>query len=227
MTQLLIFVGLSKANEMRIKTFVFNPFFENTYLLISEENNCIIIDPGCYEDYEINELVDYVRLEDLQVVSIINTHCHIDHVLGNDALKKQYGVPLLIPINEKEIFDAVVDYAPQWGIASYEPAKVDSYLSQTDTITLDEIKIEILEVPGHSPGHLVFYLKTDKVLIGGDVLFRESIGRTDLPGGNHQVLLTNIQEKIYALPEDVTVYPGHGPTTNIGFEKMHNPFVRG
>ena len=166
-------------------------------------------------------------MNDLNVVAIINTHCHIDHVLGNDELKAYYKVPLKIPENEKEVFDSVPAYAPQWGMAGYRHAKEDELLKGGDTLTLDEVQMKMIEVPGHSPGHLMFYIEDEKFMIGGDVLFRESIGRTDLPGGNHEDLLKNIQEKVYTLPEEVQVLPGHGPATSIGHEKRNNPFVKG
>jgi len=211
---------------MEIKIFVFNPFYENTIVLSSKDKNCFIFDPGCYERFEFDQLKEYIRMNDLNVKEIVNTHCHIDHVLGNYELKRNYKVGLRIPENEKEVFQAVPAYAPQWGITNYTQAEVDEYLSEGGILELDELSLKIIEVPGHSPGHLMFYEETEKVVIGGDVLFRESIGRTDLPGGNHEVLLSNIQEKVYTLPEDVTVYPGHGPETTIGHEKSHNPFVR-
>ena len=212
---------------MEIKSFVFNPFYENTYIVSSEANNCFIFDPGCYEDYELAELKEYIHMNDLNVNAIINTHCHIDHVLGNDHLKYAYKVPLKIPKNEIEVFEAVPAYAPQWGIAGYKHAEVDEFLTGGEELILDEIKMKMIEVPGHSPGHLMFYIQDESVIIGGDVLFRESIGRTDLPGGNHEDLLRNIQEKVYVLPENVEVLPGHGPSTTIGHEKQNNPFVKG
>ena len=211
---------------MELKSFVFNPFYENTFVLSSEKGNCIIFDPGCYEDYEVSELKEYIHMHDLKVKMIVNTHCHIDHVLGNDALKFEYKVPLLIPENEKEVFDSVPAYAPQWGMAGYRHAEVDDLVKGGEMLTLDEVNMQMIEVPGHSPGHLMFYIASEKKMIGGDVLFRESIGRTDLPGGNHEDLLKNIQERVYVLPEDVEVFPGHGPSTTIGHEKKHNPFVR-
>ena len=212
---------------MNIKTFVFNPFYENTYVISSKEGNCLIIDPGCYEDFERKELLDYVEMEGLKVAFILNTHCHIDHVLGNDYLKDHFKVSLKIPINEQEVYQAIPVLAPQWGITGYHQADVDEFLVEGKTIELDEILFDMIEVPGHSPGHLIFYNKEEKVMIGGDVIFRESIGRTDLPGGDHDTLLSNIQQKVYTLPDEVAVYPGHGPTTTIGHEKRSNPFVRG
>lgn len=212
---------------MQIKTFVFNPFYENTLVVSSAEKNAIIFDPGCYEEHELMQVKDYIELEGLSVKAIMNTHCHIDHVLGNKALKEHYGVPLSIPKNEKDVLQAVEAYAPQWGISHYESAKVDAYISEGEEVELDELTFGIIEVPGHSPGSIMFYCEAEKMMIGGDVLFRESIGRTDLPGGNHEALLKNIQEKVYVLPEDVEVYPGHGPTTTIAHEKNNNPFIRG
>ncbi|MEM6735917.1 MAG: MBL fold metallo-hydrolase [Bacteroidota bacterium] len=212
---------------MKIKTFVFNPFYENTLVLSSSKRNCLIFDPGCYESFEINELTEYIETEELSVVAIINTHCHIDHVLGNEAIKNKYNVSLKIPENEKEIYAAMPTYAPNWGIMGYRHAEVDTYLADKNALELDELKLEMIEVPGHSPGHLMFYCKVENFIIGGDVLFRESIGRTDLPGGNHQALINNIKEKVYVLPEEVVIHPGHGPTTTIGHEKRNNPFVRG
>ncbi|WP_420316745.1 MBL fold metallo-hydrolase [Ekhidna sp.] len=212
---------------MKIKSFVFNPFYENTYVVSSDSSNCLIFDPGCYEDYEIAELKEYIHMNDLKVKAIINTHCHIDHVLGNDVLKLAYKVPLKIPVNEKEVFNAIPAYAPQWGMSGYRHAEVDDYLKADEDLVLDEISMKLIEVPGHSPGHLMFYIEDEKIIIGGDVLFRESIGRTDLPGGNHEDLLRNIQDKVYTLPDDVEVLPGHGPSTTIGHEKRNNPFVKG
>lgn len=210
---------------MNIKTFVFNPFFENTYVLSDDAGNAIIVDPGCYEEAERNELYSFIEKEELTVQAVLNTHCHIDHVLGNDAVKDHFKVDLWVPRNEKEVLKAIPAYAPSYGFTGYREAEVDHWYEEGE-LNFGELKFKVIEVPGHSPGHMVFYFGEEKVLIGGDVLFRESIGRTDLPGGNHDDLLRNITEKVYTLPEDVTVYPGHGPETTIGHEKKYNPFVR-
>ena len=210
---------------MKLKTFVFNPFSENTIVIWDEGNNAIIVDPGCYEKHERQELVDFISSEELTVVSIVNTHCHIDHVLGNDAMKEHYKVELWIPMNEKEVLKAIPTYAPSYGFEGYREAEVDHWYEEGE-LTFGEMIFKVIEVPGHSPGHMVFYFSEDKIVVGGDVLFRESIGRTDLPGGNHEDLLRNIKEKVFSLPDDVTVYPGHGPETTIGHEKQFNPFVK-
>ncbi|WP_258102560.1 MBL fold metallo-hydrolase [Marinoscillum sp. MHG1-6] len=212
---------------MNIKSFVFNPFYENTYLLWDETKEAIIIDPGCYEKYERDELIGFVASEDLKVVKIVNTHCHVDHVLGNYYLKDHFKCPLWIPENEAANYESVSVVASRYGIHGYTKGEPDELMKEGDTLKVGNEECSIIEAPGHSPGHQLFYFQNEKVLIGGDVLFRQSIGRTDLPGGDHDTLLNNIKQKVYTLPEDTVVYPGHGPETTIGFEKVNNPFVRG
>ncbi len=210
---------------MTIKEFVFNPFMENTYLLIDDEKNTIVIDPGCYEQYEKEEISEFIVQEQLQIKLIFNTHCHIDHVLGNAFFKEKYGVELWIPKGEKQVLDSVSSYAPMWGITNYQDAKPD-VLFEGDQLKVGKMNFEVLLCPGHSPGHLVLFDSSAGKIIGGDVLFRESIGRTDLPGGNHDQLLRNIKEQLFTLPDDVEVFPGHGGRTTIGHEKVYNPFLR-
>jgi hydroxyacylglutathione hydrolase len=212
---------------MKIKSFVFNPFYENTYLLWDDTKECVIIDPGCYEKFERDEIIGFIEKEKLTVKYILNTHCHIDHVLGNYFLKEHFKCPLWIPENEIAGYRSVEAYAPRWGIQNFTLAEPDALMKETQTITFGNCTCTVIEAPGHSPGHQLFYFKTEEVLIGGDVLFRQSIGRTDLPGGDHAQLLKNIKEKIYTLPEQITVYPGHGEETTIAFEKKHNPYVKG
>ncbi len=210
---------------MVIKSFVFNPFYENTYVIHDQSKKAVIVDPGCYESYEQEELVAYIDQNQLDVEMILNTHCHIDHVLGNHFLKEKYKVPLKVPAGETELLDSVKDYSSMWGINYYAPATVDELLQEGE-ITFGNSAFQAILAPGHSPGHLVFHLEKERIIIGGDVLFRESIGRTDLPGGNHQQLLDSIKDRLFTLPDDVTVYPGHGPETTIGHEKQYNPFLQ-
>ncbi|MCP4457471.1 MAG: MBL fold metallo-hydrolase [Cytophagales bacterium] len=210
---------------MQIKIFVFNPFFQNTSVLSDESGNAIIIDPGCYEEAEFVELFDYISSKKLKVLAIINTHGHIDHVLGNAVVKEKYMTELWVSENEKELMIAIPSYASSYGFADYKAAAVDHWFKE-GPVKFGDMDLIAIEVPGHSPGHMALYHSADKILIAGDILFRESIGRTDLPGGNHEELLRNIKEKVYTLPNDVTVYPGHGPVTTIGHEKQFNPFVR-
>ena len=210
---------------MIIQSFVFNAFYENTYLLSDSEGNTLVVDPGCYEPYEERELTEYIAQNKLTVKAVINTHCHIDHVLGNSFVKRKYGVQLWAPIGEKKILSSVGEYSLTFGIERYDPAEVDLWLD-TSSIQVGNLNFEIRLVPGHAPGHIVLYHKETKSVIGGDALFKESIGRTDLPYGNHELLLTSIREQLFSLPDDTIVYPGHGPSTTIAHEKQFNPFLR-
>jgi hydroxyacylglutathione hydrolase len=209
---------------MQIKAFEFNPFQENTYVLYDESGECVIVDPGCFGKDEENELSDFIAENNLTVKLLLNTHCHIDHVLGNWFVKNKFGVSLYIHPKDEVVLKAVKVYAPNYGFPGYQEALPDEYLKEGEIISFGKQTLSILFVPGHAPGHVAFYHEEDKVLLGGDVLFYNSIGRTDLPGGDFQTLLDSIKQKFFSLPDDVTVYPGHGPQTTIGFEKKTNPF---
>jgi len=209
---------------LQVEVFVFNPFQENTIVLYDETKDCVILDPGCYELDEKTELTEFIRKNGLHVKMLLNTHCHIDHVLGNSFVKETYKTKLFIHRHDEFVLRAVSSYASNYGFPQYDPATPDGYLEDGTDITFGNQKFSILFVPGHAPGHVAFYNDKAKVLIGGDVLFRNSIGRTDLPGGNFDTLIQSIHEKLFTLPDDVTVYPGHGPETTIGFEKKNNPF---
>jgi len=209
---------------LKVISFVFNPFQENTYLIYDETNECAIIDPGCYEKEEQQELSNYIDDHSLSVKFLLNTHCHIDHVLGNSFVKDKYKVQLSLDKIEEPYLRAVVTYAPNYGFNKYESSEADAYLDENDIVNIGNQKLSIIFVPGHSPGHIAFYHEESKSLISGDVLFYNSIGRTDLPGGNYNTLINSIHEKLFTLPDDVIVYPGHGQETTIGFEKKTNPF---
>jgi len=209
----------------KVQFFTNNPYQENTYILFDETGECVIIDPGMETASEQNAVVNFIRANKLKPVLLLNTHCHIDHVLGNKFIFDQYGLKPQFNIGELPLLEAVVSYAPGMGIR-YEVSPIpDEYLPETGTITFGNTELTLIFAPGHSPAHLCFYDKKDNILIGGDVLFRNSIGRTDLPGGDFQQLMKNIEEKLLVLPDDCTVYPGHGPHTTIGFEKQTNPFL--
>lgn len=207
-----------------IVSFVFNPFQENTYLVSDETGECVIVDPGCYEKHEEEELVRRIEDAGLRVVMLLNTHCHIDHVLGNAFIRERFNVPLYIHPIEEPYLRAVSSYAPNYGFFRYRESTPDAFLSEDEPIRFGNTAFKVLFTPGHSPGHVVFYHEESLSLIGGDVLFYNSIGRTDLPGGNGSVLIESIHNKLFTLPDEVTVYPGHGPTTSIGFEKRTNPY---
>ena len=210
---------------LKIKSFVFSPIQENTYLLYNEFNDCLIIDPGCYFPEEKDELKTFITQSGLTARMLLNTHCHLDHVFGNKFLAETYD--LTLQLHEKE--KALLDYAPASGLMYDMP--FDNYagkfifLKEGDIVKLGEDELKVIEAPGHSPGHICFYCAKQNFLICGDVLFYRSIGRTDLPGADHQTLLKNIREKLFVLPEETVVYSGHGQETTIGEEKKHNPFL--
>ncbi|WP_286860149.1 MULTISPECIES: MBL fold metallo-hydrolase [Sphingobacterium] len=212
---------------LTIRTFTFNPYQENTYVLYNEQRNAIIIDPGMYGEKEQTEFLTFIDQHNLSPQSLLNTHCHIDHVLGNYFIHERFGLLPKFHEGELSILVAVQNYAPQMGFR-YDISPIgEAFLNAGDSIWLDNDELEVILAPGHSPAHICFYSAAQKILIGGDVLFRNSIGRTDLPGGNHQQLLDSIKQRLYTLPDDTVVYPGHGPSTTIGFEKNSNPFIQG
>ncbi len=210
---------------LKIKVFTFSPIQENTYLLYNEHKECIIIDPGCYFPEEQQELKAFLDSNHLTPKMLLNTHCHLDHVFGNKFIAETYG--LTLQLHPKE--EVVLQMASASGLMFNLP--FDNYqgkfifLKEGDDIYLGEDELKVIEAPGHSPGSICFYCKAQKFIIGGDVLFNGSIGRTDLPGGNYNTLIKNIKEKIFVLPDDVIIYSGHGEETTIGKEKKSNPFV--
>lgn len=216
---------LSFLFMLKIKTFTFNPFQENTYLLINEENEAILIDPGCYEKSEQEELEQFLQNNNIQLKLLLNTHAHIDHVLGYAYINRTFNLTMKLHALELPILRAVKAYAPNYGFVFEEGPEPTELLEEGDIIKFGENTLEVLFVPGHSPGSVAFYCKEQNFVIAGDVLFFRSIGRTDLPGGDHNTLITSIKNKMYTLDDDTVVYPGHGPQTTIGSEKIYNPFV--
>lgn len=211
---------------IQVHSFTFNQLQENTYILADQTKECVIIDPGCYDRREKAELKQFIAAQGFTVKLLLNTHCHVDHVLGNHFIKTTYHVPLLIHELEQTTLRAVQAYAPMYGFNAYEPTDADQFISEKDTITFGNSSLDILFVPGHSIGHLAFYSKEDGFCINGDVLFRGSIGRTDLPNGNFDTLMNSIFTKMYALPDETLVYCGHGQVTTIGHEKKYNPYAK-
>jgi hydroxyacylglutathione hydrolase len=207
-----------------IKSFAFNPYQENTFILFDHTLECVIIDPGMYTGEEENSILQFVTENKLKPVLLLNTHCHIDHVLGNKWVCDTYGLLPQFHQGEIPVISAVPAYAPQMGMRYEVSPLPEIYLPETGSISFGESELELIFAPGHSPAHLCFYNRKDNFLIGGDVLFSGSIGRTDLPGGNHEQLIANIEHKLFLLPDDCKVYPGHGPSTTIGCEKKYNPF---
>jgi hydroxyacylglutathione hydrolase len=210
---------------LHIKSFTFNPFQENTYLAYDDSGAGILIDPGCFEKWEKAELQDFIENNGIRLTNLINTHCHIDHVLGNAWAKRTFGIPLLIHQNEISVLKSVEIYASNYGFSGYETSEPDGFLVEGESIQAGEEELKILFVPGHAPGHVAFYHEASKRCIAGDTLFRGSIGRTDLPGGNHDLLLKKIKSELFTLPDETIIFSGHGPETSISFEKINNPFV--
>lgn len=209
-----------------LKVFTFNPFSENTYILSdSETKETIIFDPGCYTVNEKKMLKKYIDDNDLIVKRLINTHCHLDHVFGNTFVMETYNVELECHKNEIPVLAAAHIAGDRFGVPMPPQAPPSLFLEDKDSVEIGNIKLQAILAPGHSPGSLCFYNEAEKYIIGGDVLFRGGIGRSDLPGGNQQQLLDSILNRLMILPEDVKVYSGHGPATSIGFEKYNNPFL--
>lgn len=207
-----------------VAKFTFNPYQENTYVLFDETKECLIIDPGMYEQAEKDQMEDFIKNKELKPVRLLNTHCHIDHVLGNKFIAEKYNLKLEAHEKEIPVLAPVVQYGLAMGIHAEQSPEIEKFLSEEDVIEFGNSKLSILFAPGHSPGSICFYSAADNILIGGDVLFKMSIGRTDLPGGDHQTLLNSITQNLWSLPDETIVYPGHMEETSIGFEKRNNPF---
>lgn len=211
---------------LHVKSFTFNPVAENTYVLFNEHKQCCIIDPGCYFPEERDGLKTGIEKAGLEPVLLLNTHCHLDHVFGNKFVSDTWGLTLHI----HELERPVLDFAPQSGQIWQLPFDQYSgplvYLVPGENLKIGEDTLEILFTPGHSPGSVSFYHAAGGFVIGGDILFNGSIGRTDLPGGDFDTLVQSIQTQLFTLPDDTKVYSGHGPVTTIGLEKMNNPFVK-
>lgn len=210
---------------LTIKTFTFNPFQENTYLLYNEKNEAILIDPGCYEEYEKQELSQFLTDNNIEIKLLLNTHCHVDHVLGINFIEQKYGLITRMHELELPIFRAVASYASNYGFVYQSATESQDFLLDFEQIKFGDDTLEVLFCPGHSPGSVCFYNAKQNFIIAGDVLFYRSIGRTDLPGGDHATLIRSIKNRLLNLPAETVVYPGHGPSTTIAAEKQYNPFI--
>ena len=208
-----------------VKVFKFSPIQENTYLLYNDTNKAIILDPGCYTTEEQETLKKFLIDNQLEPVQLVNTHCHLDHVFGNDWVHKTYGLELYIHPNEEKMLEFAPKSGENWGMPFINYSGPLHFLTQENTISLGEDQLSIRFTPGHSPGSISFYCAEQGFIISGDVLFYESIGRTDLPMASHEQLLNSIKEQMLTLPDEVIVYSGHGRPTTIGHERKNNPFL--
>lgn len=206
--------------------FTFSPIAENTYLLYNETGDCIIIDPGCYFGNERRDLLEYVETNGLRPKYLLNTHCHLDHVFGNRFVYETWQLELHLHSSEKIVLDNAPAAGLRWGMPFDNYKGPLHFLREGDEVGLGTDVLKVLFAPGHSPGHICFYCQEQGFVIGGDVLFRMSVGRTDLPGGDTETLLTSIRTVLFALPDETVVYPGHGEPTTIGFEKLNNPYLK-
>ncbi len=210
---------------IKVKVFTFSPVQENTYLLYNEHNKAIIIDPGCYFSAEQETLKNFITDTGLEPIRLLNTHCHLDHVFGNKWVAETWQLELFLHSGEEQMLKLAPLSGEKWGLPFQNYTGPLHFLNEGDSFFLGEDELKVILAPGHSPASICFYCEKQAFLIGGDVLFRESIGRTDLPGGNHETLLKSIREQLFVLPDEVTVYPGHGESTTIGYEMRNNPFL--
>lgn len=210
---------------MTIKQFVFSPFSVNTFLVYDDSKECIIIDAACYIKKEEEALEKYISENQLKPVRLLNTHCHLDHIFGNKFVSERYKLSPEAHKDEKPNNDFAAQAAENYGLTMAAPPPLENFIDENDSVEFGNSKLEILHAPGHTKGSLVFYSETENVVISGDVLFKDSIGRTDLPGGNFDTLKKSIVTQLYTLKDNTTVLPGHGPSTEIGYEKRNNPFI--
>lgn len=209
-----------------VKTFVFSPFQENTYVLYDGTKEAVIIDPGCLAQKEKETLVKFIKDNNLKVTALLQTHTHLDHVFGSAFVKRKFNVKMYMHRADLPVLRDVELRCKTWGIQGYEPVEGDEFLEAEQQFKFGDTTLHIVHVPGHAPGHVAFINAFDKYVIGGDCLFRNSIGRTDFPLCSHEQLIHSIRTKFYTLPDDFVVYAGHMDPTTIGYEKANNPFTK-
>lgn len=211
---------------LTVQSFTFNPLQENTYVLYNEKKDCCIIDPGCYFASEEQELQLFIKENGLQPILLLNTHCHLDHIFGNKFIAQTFNLPLHLHHLEKPVLDLGPASGQLWQMPFDNYEGEMNFIAEGDRIKIGGDELQVLFTPGHSPGSISFYNKESRFVISGDVLFQGSVGRTDLPGGNFITLDESIKTRLYTLPADTIVYPGHGNATTIGDEMKDNPFVQ-
>ncbi|MBK9338065.1 MAG: MBL fold metallo-hydrolase [Lewinellaceae bacterium] len=208
-----------------VAVFEFSPFAENTYVVYDETGEAVVFDPGCYTDAERTALRDFISEQQLRVVRLINTHCHLDHVFGNAFVHRTWGLLPEIHRNELPLLEHYPATCRMYGIPGAEPSPMPRhFLEAGGEVSFGNTRLEILFTPGHSPASLSFYCRAGGFVLAGDVLFLEGIGRTDLPGGDYDTLIGSVRSQLFALPGETIVYPGHGPATTIRHEMEYNPF---
>ncbi len=211
---------------MEVFRLVFSPIAVNTYIAACKTDDCAIIDCGCYDEKEFARLTRFIELKKLKPVLLLNTHCHLDHIFGNKFMLEKYNLRTFCNEKEKDNLINAPAYADFLGFSIDPPPEPEGYLSDGDIVKFGEITLKALFVPGHTSGSLAYYCEQESCIFTGDVIFAGGIGRTDLPGGNHNTLLTSIKDKILTLPPSTVIYSGHGPATTVGKELKHNPWLQ-
>lgn len=211
---------------LQVHSFTFNPFQENTYLIVNDQSSCWIVDPGMYDTEETNRLSSYIAAKGLKPRAVINTHTHLDHIFGVQWCKNQYQIPFLMHERDLPVLQGAKGSAMLFGFQFTDIPQPDDFIHENHPLSLEEEQLQVRFTPGHSPGSIVFFHEQGGWVIGGDVLFNGSIGRTDLPGGNFDMLIQSIKTELFSLPDNIVVHPGHGPSTTIGHEKLTNPFLQ-
>ena len=210
---------------IKVHRLVFSPIEVNTYIVAAPDGECAVIDCGCYDPQEFRVLTDFLKQEDLKPVVLLNTHCHLDHIFGNKLFFERYGLKPLYSEFDEQNRRLSTQHAAIYGLKMDVQPSAERYIEEGESIVIGATEFKAIHVPGHSAGTLNFYSREEGILFSGDALFAGSIGRTDLPGGNHPTLIKSITDKLLTLPEETIVYPGHGPSTTIGMEKRSNPFL--
>lgn len=212
---------------MEVKRFVCNPFQEITYVLFDDTKEAVIIDCGCSDEKEQQRIVDFLERKELKLVKLLNTHLHIDHIIGNAFIKKTFGIAPSAHDGDFPLYEKTPEQAQMFGFPMKDtPPAVETVLNEGEIVTFGNEKLHVLHVPGHSPGSICFYNKEEGIIFVGDVIFQQSVGRTDLWGGNTSLLINGIKEKILPLNDEVIIAPGHGNLTTVGDEKSHNSFLQ-
>ena len=210
---------------IKVEKFEVNPLRENSFVLSDESGECVFVDPGFFYREERREIKEYIADNKLKPIKIINTHCHFDHIMGVEFIRNEYKIPLCAHADDAFWINKASEQGQMFGFDMKPVAPIDYFLNEKETLTFGDSLLEIIHIPGHSPGHIVFYNNENNFLIAGDVLFYGSSGRSDLPGGDHETLISNIKNKLFQLPGNTKVFCGHGPETTLGFEKSTNPFL--
>lgn len=211
---------------LTIKKLIFNPFGENTYIVWDKSKEAAIIDPGMMSDYENSAVLKFVTDNQLNLRHLINTHAHIDHIAGNGFVKRTFGLESECNKADEYLAKHVCEQAQMFGLRyNGNPLSIDIHLNDNDTIKIGDESLSVIYVPGHTKGHIALYSQQSDCVFTGDALFRQSIGRTDLPGGDYATLIRSITGRLMNLPETTTIYPGHGENSTIGFEKTNNPYI--